>query len=164
MSTKPRPMPLARTEGLVVQDIEKEVLVFDLDRNKAHCLNPTAALVWQSCDGETPVAQVERTVCPDLPPQAAEQIVTLALQQLHQVGLLQEPTAAPGVGDAGLVSRRALLRTGMAIAVLPVVATIVAPTAAHAQSCSGLGGPCGGDKQPCCPGLACADGAICKSL
>ena len=84
MSTKPRPMPLARTEGLVVQDIEKEVLVFDLDRNKAHCLNPTAALVWQSCDGETPVAQVERTVCPDLPPQAAEQIVTLALQQLHQ--------------------------------------------------------------------------------
>lgn len=37
--------PLARSEGLVIQEMPDEVLVYDLETNKAHCLNETAAFV-----------------------------------------------------------------------------------------------------------------------
>ena len=43
--------PLARKEGLVIQELPVEVLVYDLDRDKAHCLNETAAMVWRKCNG-----------------------------------------------------------------------------------------------------------------
>ena len=44
--------PVARQEGLVIQEMPDEVLVFDLKTNKAHCLNETAAFVWKACDGK----------------------------------------------------------------------------------------------------------------
>jgi hypothetical protein len=43
--------PEARKDGLVIQDLPEEILVYDLNTNKAHCLNQTAAYVWQACDG-----------------------------------------------------------------------------------------------------------------
>ena len=39
--------PVARKSGLVVQEMPDEVLVYDLNSNKAHCLNQTAASVWK---------------------------------------------------------------------------------------------------------------------
>ena len=50
--------PIARQNGLVVQEMPDEVLVYDLDTNKAHCLNGSAALVWKSCDGNNTVADI----------------------------------------------------------------------------------------------------------
>ena len=47
---------MARQNGLVVQEMPGEVLVYDLDSNKAHCLNESAATVWRSCDGNNSVA------------------------------------------------------------------------------------------------------------
>ena len=41
--------PKSRTDNLVVQEMNDEVLVYDLDSNKAVCLNETAAIVWKSC-------------------------------------------------------------------------------------------------------------------
>src|SRR5207302_9341317 len=37
--------PTAREEALVVEDLADETLVYDLDRDKAHSLNATAAAV-----------------------------------------------------------------------------------------------------------------------
>lgn len=37
-------LPAVRHEGLIVQELSDEVLIYDLDRDKAHCLNPTADL------------------------------------------------------------------------------------------------------------------------
>jgi len=55
------PLPQARSEDLVIQDIGDEVLVYDLTRHKAHCLNRTAALVWRKCDGtRTPLYRPPR--------------------------------------------------------------------------------------------------------
>jgi hypothetical protein len=53
-----RLIPCARTEGLVVQTLADEVLVYDLERHKAHCLNHAAALIWKHCDGRTSVAEM----------------------------------------------------------------------------------------------------------
>ena len=52
--------PMARQNGLVVQEMPDEVLVYDLDSNKAHCLNQSAAFVWRSCDGDKSVMDIVR--------------------------------------------------------------------------------------------------------
>ena len=52
--------PLARREGLVIRELADEVLVYDLDRDRAHCLNQTAAFIWQCCDGRTSTETVRR--------------------------------------------------------------------------------------------------------
>ena len=53
-------LPRARTDGLVINELTDEVLVYDLKRDKAHCLNAAAASVWKQCDGRTTVAEIAR--------------------------------------------------------------------------------------------------------
>ncbi len=55
-------LPRARKEGLLIQELPEEVLVFDLSTAKAHCLNHTAALVWRRCDGKK--GQLSATASP----------------------------------------------------------------------------------------------------
>ena len=43
--------PVARRTGLVVRDLPGEIVVYDLDRHQAHCLNRTAASVFRGADG-----------------------------------------------------------------------------------------------------------------
>ena len=50
-------MPQARTSGLIVKEVDGEILIYDRETNKAHCLNQTAAKVWEHCDGKTTVSQ-----------------------------------------------------------------------------------------------------------
>lgn len=46
-------LPRKREQGLVVQEMPGETLVYDMDTNKAHCLNEPAARVWNACDGKS---------------------------------------------------------------------------------------------------------------
>ena len=39
--------PHARRTGVVVEELDREVLVYDLARNAAHCLQGVTALVWR---------------------------------------------------------------------------------------------------------------------
>src|SRR5262249_13807665 len=66
METKPRVLPNARTEMLTTQELADEVLVYDMQRHRAHSLNRTAALVWRHCDGNTPVAEIAQRVQQEL--------------------------------------------------------------------------------------------------
>ena len=59
-------LPAARQAGLVVRELPGETLVYDLENNKAHCLNGTAALVWRRCDGQTTVAELAQTLHEEL--------------------------------------------------------------------------------------------------
>ncbi|MCV4613842.1 PqqD family protein, partial [Escherichia coli] len=54
--------PKARTGGLVTQDFDKELLVYDLQTDRAHCLNETAAAVWRACDGTKSVNEIAAAV------------------------------------------------------------------------------------------------------
>ena len=38
-------MPHARTDRLVIQDMEEEMLVYDLDADKATCLNQASRII-----------------------------------------------------------------------------------------------------------------------
>jgi hypothetical protein len=53
-------LPKARRNKLVIQELPDEVLVYDQERDKAHCLNQTAALVWKQCDGRTDVPTIAK--------------------------------------------------------------------------------------------------------
>jgi len=122
--------PQAREDGLVVQELEDETLVYDLLNHKAHCLNRAARAVWRLCDGTRDEAALARLLAKELAGDADEDVVRLALGDLERARLLREPLRA-----RPRVSRRRLIqRLGQSIA-LPLVVSIVSPTAAQAATC-----------------------------
>jgi hypothetical protein len=125
-------LPRARKEGLLIQELPEEFLIYDLSTAKAHCLNKTAALVWKRCDGKTSIAETTKFLRKQLESHVDAGVVLLALDRLGKVGLIEE-----GSAPRDRVSRRDVLRRiGWAAAVtLPLVTSVVAPTAASAGSC-----------------------------
>jgi hypothetical protein len=150
--------PRARTKGVVVRALPDEVLVYDLERHKAHCLNHTAARIWQHCDGQTSLAEMVHILVQELKTPVPEAVVWLALQQLGRACLLEERLHPPTGG--GSVSRREVMRRlgWGAAAALPLVTSIVAPTAVEAATCLPGGSACTTGSQ-CCSGI-CA-GFLC---
>ncbi len=163
METTRALMPRARQDELVVEELPDETLVYDLKRHKARCLNRTAALVWQRCDGQTSVAEVAALLEEQLAAPTDEAVVWMALDRLGRAHLLSEPVTLPA--DRARYSRREVLRTLRRVAgislLLPVIESIVAPRAAAQASCISLsaclaqGPPCGqlpicGSPSQCC--------------
>ncbi len=154
-------MPIARRHGLVIQELPGEVLVYDLDRDRAHCLNETAAFVWQRCDGHNTTAQIARRLGKQFACTVDENIVWLALDQLGRNRLLeQQPTPPPA--SSGM-NRRAMVRAlGLAAVVaVPVVTSIVAPTPTQAATCVPTGGTCTIVAE-CCAGNSQCTGGTCQ--
>ncbi len=126
--------PHGRKEGLIVEDLSDETLVYDREQHKAHCLNQTAAFVWRRCDGQTSVSELARLVEDELGIPTTDDVVWLALDRLDRAHLLQKR------GQQGTETRRysrrelvkRLAHVGIAV---PMVASIVSPLAAQAASC-----------------------------
>ena len=116
-------LPKARRENLTVRELPDETLVYDLERHKAHCLNPTAGLVWRHCDGQTTLPQLTAMVRKQLKIGKAEAVVRLALEQLSRRNLLEQPLMP--LADAARISRRRVLKKlALAAVVLPLVMTV----------------------------------------
>ena len=126
-------LPLARKEGLRVEELSDELMVYDVDRHKAHCLSPIAALVWRHCDGQKTIEEIS-AVLRSSGVRVDEEMVWTALHRLEKRDLLQEKIVLPK--NAILSSRRNLMRkilaAGGVYAVLTT--TIFAPTPARAKS------------------------------
>ena len=152
-------LPLARSEGLIIEKLENELLVYDLKREKSHCLNRTAVLIWKHCDGETDVAKMTRILNENLNAPISEQAIWLGLKQLAGAHLLQERLNAPA--QIAKVSRRALIRrAGLTAAVtLPLIMTITAPTAKAQATCLPRDAACTANSQ-CCSGN-CRGNGLC---
>jgi hypothetical protein len=155
--------PLARKEGLVIQEMPDEVLVYDLETNKAHCLNETAAFVWNSCDGKKSVADITKLFGNQSGKPVEENLVWLAIDQLNENNLLAQELKADFQGQT---RREVIKKVGLAAVIaLPIVSSLVAPTAAHAVACTGTVASCSSaagtcnDRTPC--GSGCAAGANC---
>ncbi len=146
--------PKARTgEGVLTKSLNDELIVYDKQRHRAHCLNPTAAALWQRCDGQTSIAQLTASQNESFGLATEEAVTKLGLRQLAKAHLLEEPRAfvenSPGLTRRALLGR--LSMSGSIGLLLPLVTTIVAPTAAMAQSCLANGIPCSTSAQ-CCSG------------
>ena len=129
-------VPHARDEGLVVEELSDELLVYDLERHKAHCLNHTAALVWKHCDGRTAAPDIALILRDDLKAPVDEEVVWFSLDQLSKAHLLRVPVKRPGA-KSGLTRREVIRRVGLVAALsVPLVTTILAPTAFASLSCT----------------------------
>jgi hypothetical protein len=156
--------PHVREDGLVIHELEDETLVYDLESHKAHCLNQTAALVWKHCNGETTVGDLAKQLKSELAAPVNDDLVWYALERLGKANLLRERVARP-LGTAGASRRAALRKLGWAAAVsLPLVTSILAPTAASAATCVKVcPPPKAGNGKLCqsCKGNHCCDEGLC---
>jgi hypothetical protein len=134
-------MPKAKTERLIVREIDGETLVYDQSRHAASCLNEFAARVWRECSGEISVAAIAAALGED------ERAVWLALHQLTKAQLLTEAIALPPDMSAAKSRREVAGQLGLGAAAF--VTSIVAPMPAQALSCGGLGAPCTVTSQCC---------------
>lgn len=146
-------MPQARRTGLIIQEVDSEILIYDQNTNKAHCLNQTAAKVWKYCDGETTLAEACKALSCDLDTPVDEKLVWYAVDQFSKDNLLEKGIEQPAFIIAGM-NRRQMVRTlGLAAVIaVPLVTSIIAPTPAQAATCMPPGQPCGTAAQ-CCSGL-----------
>ena len=154
-------MPQARKSGLIIQEVDGEVLIYDQVSNKAHCLNQTAAKVWKYCDGETTLADACSALSRDLETPVNEKLIWYAVDQFSKDKLLERDFATPAFMIAGM-NRRQMVRTlGLAaIVAVPLVTTIVAPTPAQAATCLASGAACTGPIQ-CCSNSCVGSPGVC---
>ena len=124
----------ARSEELIVKELDGELAIYDQRNHRAHELNRTAATVWRHCDGQTSVAEMASAIAADSDLPGDEGIVEIAIGQLAKAGLLDD---SDGLGASSISRRQVIRRLGLAGSVallLPAISTIVAPTPAMAAS------------------------------
>ena len=151
-------LPKARQAQLIVKELPDELLIYDLERDKAHCLNQTAGLVWKNCDGKRTVTQLRELIETNVGSPVPEEMVWLALDQLEEFKLLDEAPHKP-VQFAGMTRRDMVRRVGFAAIALPVVLSIVAPTAQAQGSLLPPGACCNSPNQ--CQTNSCVQGGPC---
>ena len=106
--------------------------MYDWARQEVHALNPTAARVWQRCDGVTSCDDIAADLRAAMGIAEADAVVELTLRQLERLHLLDTPVESRVERPA--TTRRWLLRHGVAAAMLPAIYSIVAPSPVDAQS------------------------------
>ncbi len=154
-------LPKAITENFVVQDLNDEVLIYDLTKNKAFCLNQTSAIVYQSCDGETTLAELQsKSGFP-------QDLIHLTLSELERNKFIE--ISSDYVSSLnGMLRREAVKKVGLATMIaLPIITSVSAPSAANAAStCSNLFESCVPDnlrQSNCCDGDRCGETNFCTS-
>ncbi len=163
--------PRARSDDLVIEEIEDEVLIYDFRNKRAHCLGATAARVWRACDGNSEVDALSEAL------QLDTEVVTKALDELDALELLDTDglqVVQTGNGNGNGITRRQLTRrsvgVGTGLLAAPMVYTINVSTAWAAspipfqcqlystRSCGESAG-CGSIAGCCC---CCNSGGSCK--
>lgn len=151
-TTAEQTKPQARSEGLVIQELSDEVLVYDLERDKAHCLNQTAAIVWKNCDGKTNISDLAQILSKESGLPADEDVVWMALDQLGKASLLPN-TIKQNERKKPITRREVMRRIGIgAVVAIPLVTSIIAPIAVQAATCLPNGQPCTTGAE-CCIGI-----------
>jgi hypothetical protein len=134
--------PRARS-GLILRAVGNELIVYDSQTHVAHCLNRTAALVFQAADGRENIEALSARLGRQAEIEVPQEVVAAALDELADAGLLEAPV--PGLdGVAGHwspppsrpaePSRRSAMRAFGVAALAPIVASLVVPTPAEAAN------------------------------
>ncbi|HUH61479.1 MAG TPA: PqqD family protein [Terracidiphilus sp.] len=129
-------LPCARKNQVLSTKLLEETMVYDQISHRAHVLNRTVALVWESADGRNSIDEIAQILHRELGLPADREVVLLALQELSESGLLQEPVQAEA-GHDRLTRRQVAQRlalAGASLALVPLVTSVLAPTPAMAQS------------------------------
>src|SRR5436305_9963595 len=96
--------PLARSEGLLVESVGDEIVVYDEETKEAHCLKALAATVFEYADGSRTTSDIAELAGRRLGTPVSEPNVSDAVAQLEHAGLLKVPLLVRD-GNGGGVSR-----------------------------------------------------------
>lgn len=82
--------PQARTHEIVERVVDASLLVYDLELQRVHILNQTAALIWRLCDGYRSTDDIAAVVAARFPEDqsVAERDVTELVQAMVDEQLL----------------------------------------------------------------------------
>lgn len=159
-------LPQARTAEIVEQELGAELLIYNLQSDKAYTLNETSKIIFQACDGQTTFGDLQRKH------KFTEDLIYLTLDELKREDLINDAYQS----KFARVSRREVIKkVGLAsMTMLPVIASITAPSAVAAASCN-----CSPPASTCCSGVCrnlsidnfncgqcgntCAGGTTCNS-
>lgn len=119
--------PEARTTGIIVEGIDREVLVYDLGRDEAHCLKDLTALVWRAADGHTPVDVIVERVRRESKSAIADEEVRAALESLSDAHLLVSPIERPPMRAAQTAEMMPQVMAAGAITLGRAMSSIVSP-------------------------------------
>jgi hypothetical protein len=152
--------PISRTKNIILQEFADEVLIYDLEINRAYCLNQTSAAVWYQCNGNQTVAEISQTLSRKLKTNVSEEIVWLAISQFKTDKLLENKELITPFD--GLTRREVVKRIGFASMVaLPIIASVAAPSSVQAQSAVCDCTSAGPNSRP--PGCTCTMDVECCS-
>lgn len=152
-------LPRIRVNDLIVQDLDTEVLIYDLKINKAYCLNQTSSIIWHLCDGTKSVAEINESLSRQVNESVPEDLIWLALDQFKRNNLLEQSDKFE-IKFNGLNRRQVVKKIGVAsLVTLPVIASLTAPASGAAgSSClSGVIGVCMTSGVEACP-MSCPPG------
>src|SRR5690349_17725163 len=88
-------LPKSRQTEIVVQELENETLIYDLTINKAFCLNQTAGLVFNLCDGHRTATQISEILSLKLKTSVNEDLVWLTINDLRKYKLIENSVQFP---------------------------------------------------------------------
>ena len=146
--------PVAREEGLLIEQLSDETVVYDSEWKEAHCLSPLAAVVFEHCDGHTTVEKLATLASERLGEPVDESGVINALDQLQERRLLAVPPVE------GLSRRQMIGKTAAAAGAFAGASLITTIAAPGAIAASGGSATCG--VVTCCP--CCAGGNNCSDF
>jgi hypothetical protein len=128
MHDRPRP----RSEGIVTERVDDDLVVYDKKSHVAHSMSRSAASVWECCDGERTPEEIGRELA--LEPE----LVTQALDELGRCGLLDDcPVQVSDYSRREAAVRFA--KVGGAAFAAPLIYSVVIGTASAAASCKANG-------------------------
>lgn len=135
-----RKLPVAISSDMLTQESGKELLLYNLKTNKAYCLNETATQIYLACDGKTSFEELKAQT------NFSDDLIFLALDDLKKENLINKDYQSNLVG---INRREAVKKIGLTtMAALPVINSLVAPSAANAQSSSVVPTTCEIDPAP----------------
>jgi hypothetical protein len=126
-----------RRDGVVVEELGGELLVYDRETDVAHCLSEVAAVAWRSFDGGATVDHAAGQILATGLASSLDEARTLAdaaVAELDEKGLLKE---TPGFVGEPIPRRQALRRiagAGAGLAAAPLIVSAAVPVAAAASS------------------------------
>lgn len=122
--------PMARIAGLIVTELDDELVIYDTRVDHLHRLNVVSAAVWRACDGRRTVPEISVAASKTIGATIDDDAMAIALDKLSEANLLVEPVSVRRT------SRRWLFKKAAIVA--PAVVSVTAPYAsASASGCSG---------------------------
>lgn len=174
---KPENYPLSRTNNLVTQETDDDLLIYDFHTDKAFCLNRIAALVWRSSNGTKSVKELAAIASETLKSSVSEDLIWIALDQLKTQKLLKNAREFQ-IDFNGLSRREVIKKVGMtSLIALPLVTSFIVPASVNAQSANicrsspgddqfnnGAGCPCNSSDDCCAVCGGAVDMMVCGGL